>query len=308
LRCAEAAAEMAHARGLAHAFYEHANDEAQRRRLRLGADLPQALEASQLYLSFQPKVRMQDRRPIGVEALARWQHPEFGEVSPAEFVPIAESTGASGLLTRWVLRQSLAQLAAWQRLGIHVGIAVNLSAEDLLDPDLLRHILGSLRDARLAPGALTLEITESVLLKEPEAARRNIEMLRIAGVRFAIDDFGTGYSSLSQLRAIAADELKIDQSFVRGLADGPEHAAVIRAIIELGHGLGLKTVAEGVETEEQWQVLAGLDCDTSQGYLTGRPQLPEQLTPWLAAAVANQDPEPAARTASLRVLELRRRD
>jgi hypothetical protein len=157
-------------------------------------------------------------------------------------------------------------------------------------------------------GALTLEITESVLLKEPEAARRNIEMLRLAGVRFAIDDFGTGYSSLSQLRAIAADELKIDQSFVRDLCGGAEHTAVIRAIIELAHGLGLRTVAEGVETEEQWQVLAALGCDCSQGYLTGRPQLAEELTPWLAAVVADTDPEPAARTASLRVLELRRRD
>jgi EAL domain-containing protein (putative c-di-GMP-specific phosphodiesterase class I) len=148
-------------------------------------------------------------------------------------VPIAEGTGASGLLTRWVLQQSLAQLAAWKRQDISMGVAVNLSAADILDPDLLRHILGSLRDARLPPGALTLEITESVLLNEPEVARRNIELLRMAGVRFAIDDFGTGYSSLSQLRAIATDELKIDQSFVRALDEGPEHAAVIRAIAEL---------------------------------------------------------------------------
>jgi predicted signal transduction protein with EAL and GGDEF domain len=308
LRCAEAAAQMAVAREQPHAFFEHASDESQRRRLKLGADLPNALESNQLFLCFQPKVRMRDRRPVGVEALVRWQHPDFGEVSPAEFVPIAEGTGASGLLTRWVLRQSLAQLAAWKRQDISMGVAVNLSAADILDPDLLRHILGSLRDARLAPGALTLEITESVLLHEPEAARRNIEMLRMAGVRFAIDDFGTGYSSLSQLRAIATDELKIDQSFVRALDEGPEHAAVIRAIAELGRGLGLKTVAEGVETEEQWRQLAELGCDLAQGYLTGRPQLPSELTPWLAAAIAQADPEPVARTASLRVLELRNRD
>jgi diguanylate cyclase (GGDEF)-like protein len=308
LRCAEAAAEMAIAQGLPHAFYEPANDEAQRRRLKLGADLPHALEGGQLYLRFQPIVRMRTRRPVGLEALVRWQHPQFGEVSPAEFVPIAERTGASGLLTRWVLRQSLAQLAAWQRLGVRVGVAVNLSAADILDPDLLRYILGSLRDARLAPGSLTLEITESVLLVEPEAARRNIELLRLAGVRFAIDDFGTGYSSLSQLRALAADELKIDQSFVRGLAQDPEHAAIIRAIVDLGHGLGLKTVAEGVESEEQWRVLAELGCDHAQGYLIGVPQLPAELTPWLEQGTAGLEQEPAERTASLRVLELRRRD
>jgi EAL domain-containing protein (putative c-di-GMP-specific phosphodiesterase class I)/GGDEF domain-containing protein len=308
LRCAEAAVETAVRRGQAQAFFESANDEAQRRRLQLGADLPQAMEADQLYLRFQPKFRMRDRRPVGVEALVRWQHPEFGEVSPAEFIPIAERTGASGLLTRWVLKGALAQLSAWQRQGIGVGMAVNLSAPDILDPDLLRYILGALRDARLAPGMLTLEITESVLLHEPEAARRNIEMLRIAGVRFSIDDFGTGYSSLSQLRVLAADELKIDKSFVQELAPGTEDGAMIRAIVELGHGLGLRTVAEGVETEEQLRILAELGCDVAQGYLTGMPQSAAELTPKLAAALAGAEAEPATRTASVRVLELRRRD
>ncbi|HWL63930.1 MAG TPA: EAL domain-containing protein [Steroidobacteraceae bacterium] len=306
LRCAEAAVETAMQRGQPQAFFEPANDEAQRRRLQLGADLPQAMESSQLHLRFQPKYRMRDRRPVGVEALVRWQHPEFGEVSPVEFIPIAERTGASGLLTRWVLKEALAQLAAWQQQGIGVGVAVNLSAPDILDPDLLRFILGGLRDARIAPGLLTLEITESVLLHEPDSARRNIEMLRIAGVRFSIDDFGTGYSSLSQLRALAADELKIDKSFVRDLAQGAEDGAMIRAIVDLGHGLGLRTVAEGVETEEQWRILADLGCDVAQGYLTGAPQLAAALTPALAQALANAEGDSAIRTVSRRVLELRR--
>jgi diguanylate cyclase (GGDEF)-like protein len=307
LRCAEAAIQTAISRNQPCAFFEHASDELQRRHLKLGADLPQALESGQLYLKFQPKVRMSDRRTVGVEALVRWRHPEFAEVSPAEFIPIAERTGTSGLVTRWVLRGALSQLSDWQQIGVHIGMSVNLSVADVLNPDLLQYILGSLRDARLTPGALTLEITEGVLLEEPEAARRNIEMLRLAGVRFSIDDFGTGYSSLSQLRVIAADELKIDQSFVRGLGSGPEHVAVIRAIVELGHGLGLKTVAEGVETEEQWRPLAELGCDQVQGYLTGAPQVARDLTAMLSAEAAMLDVEPS-RTVSLRVLELRSRD
>jgi diguanylate cyclase len=306
LRCAEAALETAIQQKQPQALFEQASDEAQRRALQLGADLPQALQSGQLFMQYQPKFRMSDRSPRGVEALVRWEHPEFGKVSPAEFVPIVERTGNSGLLTRWVLHQALSQLGAWQRQGINVDLAVNLSAADIIDPGMLEFILGALRDAKLATSALTLEITESVLLREPELARRNMELLRVAGVRFSIDDFGTGYSSLSQLRELPADELKIDQSFVRVLAQGGEHAAVIRAIVELAHGLGLRTVAEGVEEEAQWKLLAELGCDNVQGYLTGRPQHAEALTPQLRTALANE--VEATRTASLRVLELRRRD
>jgi EAL domain-containing protein (putative c-di-GMP-specific phosphodiesterase class I) len=288
-------------------MFERASDQAQRRALQLGADLPQALESGQLHLAFQPKFRMGDRTPRGVETLLRWQHPEFGNVSPAEFIAIAERTGASGLVTRWVLSKALAQLAAWHRQGIRVEMAVNLSAADILDPDMLEFILGALRDARLAASSLMLEITESVLLHEPEIARRNMELLRVAGVRFSIDDFGTGYSSLSQLRELPADELKIDMSFVRTITKGPEHLAVIRAIVDLGRGLGLRTVAEGVEEEAQWRLLADLGCDYVQGYLTGRPVPADELTP-LLSTVRDSEADIRTQTASLRVLELRRKD
>jgi EAL domain-containing protein (putative c-di-GMP-specific phosphodiesterase class I) len=307
LRCAEAALESAFQQEQRQALFTRASDEAQRRALQLGADLPQALQSGQLYLHYQPKYRMRDRSPRGVETLVRWRHPEFGNVSPAEFIPIAERTGASGLVTRWVLHEALTQLAAWRRQGIPIEMAVNLSAADIIDPGVLEFILSALRDAKLAASALTLEITESVLLHEPETARRNMELLRVAGVRFSIDDFGTGYSSLSQLRELPADELKIDQSFVRVLTQGAEHAAVIRAIVELAHGLGLRTVAEGVEQEAQWRLLAELGCDYVQGYLTGRPQPADQLTAQLRAALADSA-EADSRTASLRVLELRRKD
>jgi EAL domain-containing protein (putative c-di-GMP-specific phosphodiesterase class I) len=247
---------------------------------------------------------MSDRRVTGLEALVRWRHPTLGTVSPAEFIPIAERTGASGALTRWVLRTALSQLARWVERGVRVEMAVNFSATDILDRSMLQHVLEVLRDTQVPAGSLTVEITESVLLHEPEAARQNMELLRVAGVRFSIDDFGTGYSSLSQLRDLAADELKIDQSFVRRLTDAPEHQAVIRAIIDLAHGLGLRTVAEGVETEAQWRQLVELGCDYAQGYLTGKPQSAEDLVPVLQSerdlSAENE------RTSSLRVLELRR--
>jgi diguanylate cyclase (GGDEF)-like protein len=307
LRCAEAALETAIQQKQSQSMFEHASDKAQRRALQLGADLPQAIHSGQLHVVYQPKFRMSDRTPRGVETLLRWQHPEFGNVSPAEFIPIAERTGASGMVTRWVLRTALAQLAAWQQQGIRMEMAINLSAADILDPDMLEFILGALRDARLAASSLMLEITESVLLHEPEVARRNMELLRVAGVRFSIDDFGTGYSSLSQLRELPADELKIDMSFVRTITQGAEHVALIRAIVDLGQGLGLRTVAEGVEEEAQWRLLAGLGCDYVQGYLTGRPMPAAELTPQLQA-LRDSDADNETRTASLRVLELRRRD
>jgi diguanylate cyclase (GGDEF)-like protein len=307
LRCAHAAIEAATLQRTSIAGFAVSSDEAQRRRVKLGADLPLALASDQLFLHFQPKMRMSDRRVGGVEALVRWLHPEFGLVSPAEFVPIAERTGASASLTRWVLHSALAQLANWHRDGYPLEVAVNLSAADILDANLLQHILGALREVKIPAGSLTLEITESVLMHEPEAARRNMELLRVAGVRFSIDDFGTGYSSLSQLRELAADELKIDQSFVRGSLRGTEQVAVVRAIIDLAHGLGLRTVAEGVETEEQWRLLVDLGCNHAQGYLISRPVPASELLPLLQSSRLPRA-ENTERTESLRVLELRRRE
>jgi diguanylate cyclase (GGDEF)-like protein len=305
LRCAEAAVETARQKKLAHAFFERASDDEQRRRLKLGAELPAALATGQLYLHYQPKFRLADRRVTGFEALVRWRHPELGIISPAEFIPIAERTGASGALTRWVLRTSMQQLAHWLELGARVEMAVNFSAADILDAGMLQHVLEVLRDTQVPADSLTVEITESVLLHEPEAARRNMELLRVVGVRFSIDDFGTGYSSLSQLRDLAADELKIDQSFVRRLGGTPENQAVIRAIVDLAHGLGLRTVAEGVETEAQWRQLVELGCDYAQGYLTGKPQAADDLVPLLKTTLETGAAD-SERTASLRVLELRR--
>lgn len=281
LRCAHAAAEAAMAAGHPVAHFANASDEAQRRRLKLGADLPRALQDGQLHLLYQPKRNLATGRIGGVEALVRWRHPVFGDVSPVEFVPIAERTGASAPLTRWVLGTALGQLRQWHAQGIRIGMAVNLSAADLTDQQLLQDILGVLLDTRLPAGSLTLEITESVLLQDAHTVRGNIQLLRVAGVRISIDDFGTGYSSLSQLRELDADELKIDQSFVRGALRSAGDEAMLRAIVQMARGMGLATVAEGIEHESQEQMLRELGCDQAQGYLVSRPAAPSELAPLL---------------------------
>ena len=305
LRCAHAAAEAALAGGQPMTQFARASDDAQRRRLMLGADLPRSIQDGQLHLLYQPKQRLADGVITGVEALVRWTHPETGPVSPAEFVPIAERTGASAALTRWVLRTALEQLKRWHQQGIQITMAVNLSAADLLDQNLLQDILGVLRDVRLPSGSLTLEITESVLLHDAAAVSRNIELLRIAGVRFSIDDFGTGYSSLSQLRELAVDELKIDQSFVRRALQRTEDTAMLRAIVQMARGLGLPTVGEGVELAEQLQLLKELGCDYMQGYLLSRPATAADLESLLRAS---RPREIGTTPAQPQVLELRRRD
>jgi diguanylate cyclase (GGDEF)-like protein len=306
LRCAEAAVESARAENQSVGWFAVANDAAQRRRLTIGADLPSALAGDQLRLHFQPKVGLGDRHATSVEALARWRHPELGEISPAEFVAVAEHTGASRLLSQWVLKVALRQLSAWYESGLKIDVAVNLSATDICDPQLLEYILGCLRDVRVPAGSLTLEITESAFMADAAGARRNMELLRVAGVRFSIDDFGTGYSSLSQLRQLAVDEVKIDRSFVSGMIDNVEDAAIIRSVIDLGHGLGLRVVAEGVETEEQWRALAQLGCDYAQGYLISRPLPAAELEPFLRQTAVDLA-SPLSQTATLQVLGLRRR-
>lgn len=271
LRRAEAALEVAETRPQRVALFDPATDQAQRRRLQLGAELPAALEADQLSIVFQPKVAFDRRRIVSAEVLTRWIHPTFGFIPPPEFIEVAEQTGASGLLSRWVLRRALRELAAWSRDGFDIDIAVNLSAPDIIDPTLPDYILGELARHGIAASRLVLEITESAFMREAATASRHMEHLRVAGVRFSIDDFGTGYSSLSQLQKLPVDELKIDRSFIVAADSDADNRAVVRTIIELAHSLGLKVVAEGVETEAHWRWLAGFGCDLAQGYLISKP-------------------------------------
>jgi diguanylate cyclase (GGDEF)-like protein len=251
------------------ALYRPGRDEQHRRRLALVTDLRRAIDADQLALVYQPKVAMATRSVKSLEALVRWHHPQLGAVSPAEFVPLAESTGGSRALTNWVLAAAIRQMGQWRREGLELDLAVNLSAPDILDPDLGDAILRLLREHRVEPTALMLEITESAVMRDPQAAVRNMQLLQISGVRFAIDDFGTGHSSLSQLSLLPVDELKIDRSFISQAASGAD--MIVTSTIELGHSMGLKVVAEGVEEPAAWNLLRRLGCDFAQGYLISPP-------------------------------------
>ena len=255
LRRAEIALDAARSANLPVRVFEMDQEVQQHRRLRLSADLPDSVGTGQMYLVFQPKVSVKSGRIRGVETLVRWRHASLGEVSPGEFVPLAESTGATAILTRWILRAALRQLSAWRRDDFKFELAVNLSAGDIVDPQLPDYVLEQLQENELPATALILEITESAVMRDVKVAARNMELLRVAGVRFAIDDFGTGYSSLSQLKGLPVDELKIDRSFVRDAANDEDDALIVRSTIQLGHSMGLRVVAEGVETQESLDLL-----------------------------------------------------
>jgi EAL domain-containing protein (putative c-di-GMP-specific phosphodiesterase class I) len=246
--------------------------------LQLVTDLRGAIDKDALTLVYQPKVAMEARSVRSLEALVRWTHPQLGNVSPGEFVPLAERTGGARKLTSWVLGAAIRQMGEWRRAGLEVELAVNLSAPDILDPDLGDEILRLLRQHRVESTALLLEITESAVMRDSQLAARHMQLLRLAGVRFAIDDFGTGHSSLSQLSLLPVDELKIDRSFMKDAHAGNGAAAIISSTIELAHSMGLRVVAEGVEEPEAWNLLRRLGCDYAQGYLIS-PPLPAAAVP-----------------------------
>ena len=260
------------------------SDDEHRRRLEIMTDLRRAIESNSLQLVFQPKVAIATRRVTSVEALVRWTHPQLGAISPAEFVPLAEQTGGSRQLTDWVLRTAIRQMAEWHRNDLILDVAVNLSAGDIIDTGLGDAILRLLAEFRVSATSLVLEITESAVMRDPFTAARNMELLRVAGVRFSIDDFGTGYSSLSQLRKLPVDELKIDRSFVARAHVDADDASIVSSTIELGHNLGLKVVAEGVEEAETLLMLRELGCDYAQGYLISKPLAADAVTGYVREA------------------------
>ena len=284
------------------ASYRTGGDEEHRRRLKLVTDLRGAIDNNALTLMYQPKVEMESRSVRSLEALVRWTHPQLGAVSPGEFVPLAERTGGARRLTSWVLGAAIRQMGEWRRAGLSVELAVNLSALDILDPGLGDEILEALRAHRVEPTALLLEITESAVMRDPQLAARNMQLLRIAGLRFAIDDFGTGHSSLSQLRLLPVDELKIDRSFVKDAREGTDAATIISSTIELAHSMGLRVVAEGIEEPEAWNLLRRLGCDYAQGYLISRP-LPAEAVPRFVGQANKLLPASDSTVLQIRALE-----
>jgi diguanylate cyclase (GGDEF)-like protein len=253
------------------------------RRFQLVTQFRQALDIGQVDVHFQPQLALLSRQVIGVEALVRWTHPEFGMVNPAEFVTLVETTGLIDPLTEYVLNRSLAQCRSWLDRGMKLMVSVNLSVRNLADAEFPHRVREALRRHRVPAALLGLELTESAVMSDPEHALPVLRGLHGLGVRIAVDDFGTGYSSLAYLRRLPVDEVKIDKSFVVGLASDLGDLAVVRAIIELGHSLGLTVVAEGVEQDATRDQLVEMGCDIVQGYLISRPLGPDRFDAWLSA-------------------------
>ena len=252
------------------------------RRFQLVTQFRQALESGQIQVAYQPKVSLPERQVIGAEALVRWVHPEYGRLSPDEFVPVVEATGLVDALTAFVLERALTKVRQWLDRGLRMSVAVNLSVRNLADefPDRVR---GALYRHKVPPELLTFELTESSVMEEPERALPVLRRLHAIGVVLAVDDFGTGYSSLAYLRQLPVDEVKIDKSFVLGMGTDLGDMAVVRSIVELGHNLHLVVVAEGVEDDAAREQLVELGCDVAQGYLISRPLSEERLEAWLQA-------------------------
>ncbi|MFI0897858.1 putative bifunctional diguanylate cyclase/phosphodiesterase [Streptomyces sp. NPDC020983] len=262
--------------------YEATRDGNTPDRLGLLGDLRRALDSGDVELHYQPKVRF-DGRVAGLEALVRWEHPERGRVSPDEFITMAETSGLMPLLTEYVLDTALAQVARWRELGLDVPVAVNVSPRDVHSPGFAGTVAARLARHQVPPHCLQLEITEHVLLEDPQRAADTLLGLTGHGVTMSLDDFGTGYSSLVHLRRLPVSELKIDRSFVARLVVDTEDAEIVRCTVDLAHSLGLMVVAEGVEDDETWERLRDLRCDAVQGWLVAAAMPPEEATKWLLA-------------------------
>jgi len=287
LRAADVAMYAAKRAKTGWALYDPRHDERRREHLTLLGELKRAVEARELVLHYQPKVSLADGRIEGVEALVRWRHPERGFVPPGEFIPFAEQAGYIGSITRWVLAESIAQCARWQRGGLELRVSANISARDLRhEANLVQHVARCLEREGLAAGMLRLEITESALMDDPRSAQSALAHLRELGVTSAIDDYGTGYSSLAYIKQLAVNELKIDRAFVSGMEADSRNAAIVRSTIELGHNLGFTVVAEGVETGHELAQLRRFGCDLGQGYHFARPMDAAAIERWMSSATA----------------------
>ena len=266
--------------------YDARLDDATRARLETIQDLDAALVRREFVLHYQPKIDLRSGATLGAEALVRWQHPTRGLLYPDVFLPIVEKSGLMSALTRIVLETAVQQLAGWHRAGLQISVAVNLSASDLLDEDLAGRIAELLSAHDLPVGALELELTESVLMTDPQRARKVLDELQRLGLRIAVDDYGTGYCALAYLRDLPIDELKIDRSFVAHITADPRSAAIVRSTIELAHALEMQVVAEGVEDQDALDAVRDFGCDNAQGYFFSRPLAAAAFTAWAEAAVS----------------------
>ncbi len=278
---ADVAMYMAKRSGTGSAVYAAEHDRSSVERLTLIGDLPDAVALEQFELHFQPCVDLRTGRPVRAEALVRWNHPRLGQIGPDQFIELAELSGAIQPLTRWVLREGMIATTRWRAAGHPIGLAVNLSVRNLYDPELVPYVAQELSISQVPAGDLVLELTETELMDDPGLAREIFTQLGDLGVGTAIDDFGTGYSSLTYLRDLPLQEVKIDRSFVSEMHRRSEEFTIVRSMIDLGHNLGLKVVAEGVEHADDLVLLRRLGCDLAQGFHLARPLPLDELLVWL---------------------------
>jgi len=272
-------------------IYDRHYDTTQQQHLSLLGELRQAVEAHQLRLYYQPKVSLSSANVSAAEALLRWHHPQRGMISPAEFIPFAEHTGYIKVLTRWVIQEAVRQCAEWIEAGVRIEISVNISARDLMNRDLPEMVSSLLKQYAVPATLLCLEITESGFMEDPTHARNVLDQLSKLGLKLSIDDYGTGYSSLSYIMQLPVQELKIDRSFISRMVADADISTIVRSTIDLGHNLGLKVVAEGVESREGWNLLARLGCDDAQGFYMSPPVDAEALLRWIRSRETSQSVE-----------------
>lgn len=265
-------------------FYDSKFDHYSPRRLMLLGELRRAIHNNDLCLFYQPKISMEKGYIIGCEALVRWHHPKHGRIFPDEFVPLAERSGLIKPLSMWVLKEAPRQWEIWAKQGVELAVSVNLSVRDLFDVHIPDRIAEILATHSMPPEMLTLEITESAMMEDPQQAKSILTNLSDMGVKLSIDDFGTGYSSLAYLKNLPVDEIKIDKSFVLDMDKDRDDATIVKSTVDLGHTLGLRVTAEGVEGQEAWEMLRGLGCDYAQGYYMSRPVPAEEVMAWLKSS------------------------
>jgi diguanylate cyclase (GGDEF)-like protein len=280
-----------------YALYDPQSDSSRQQHLSLLGELRRAIERGELRLYYQPKVALALSSVRAAEALIRWQHPTRGLVPPVEFIPFAEHTGYIKVLTRWVLEEAMRQCGEWRRAGLELQISVNISARDLMSRELPDSVAELLARYEVPAALLSLEITESGFMEDPMHARVILDRLAAIGVQLSIDDYGTGYSSLNYIMQLPVNELKIDRSFVMQMSDQASLATIVRSTIELGHSLGLKVVAEGVEDRASLGQLRELGCDSAQGYFISPPLPAEAFRSWLEGRLPQRSAAPEADTA-----------
>jgi diguanylate cyclase (GGDEF)-like protein len=279
---AESAMQRAKRNGLPYQYFDPQNDVSPEDQLRYSGQIRTALDNNEFMLHYQPQVDIQTSRITGVEALLRWEHPVEGTVMPQRIIPVAEQLGMITPITNWVLVTALKQCKQWSFDGMHIPVAVNVSARSFQNPRLLEKIQWALTEADVGGECLEIEITEATLMQDLDRATDVLNRLSETGVTIAIDDFGTGYSSLSYLKQLPIHTLKIDQSFIADVAFDQQDVAIVRSIIDLGHNLGFKVVAEGVENGMAWDMLNNLGCDTAQGFHISKPLADHHFSSWLA--------------------------